>query len=161
MNFAHAASLGCLLVLSGQAEAAEKKVMVFDFYLDNTSMEPTSPAEAERIKKTSDELRDRLQKSGSYDVINGTGKEFASVPGMGQCSNEELAAAQKAGADLVACSWVQKVSNLILNMNTVIEDAKTGQQLIGGSVDMRGNTDQSWDRGLKYMLEEHVLKPGS
>jgi hypothetical protein len=36
-------------------------------------------------------------------------------------------------------------------------DVATGKTLKGGSVDIRGNTDQSWDRGLKYLLEERVL----
>jgi hypothetical protein len=52
---------------------------------------------------------------------------------------------------------VQKVSDLILNINLVIEDAKTGKQVAGGSVDIRGNTDESWSRGLRFLFEEHVL----
>jgi hypothetical protein len=54
-------------------------------------------------------------------------------------------------------AWTQKVSNLILNLNIRIEDVATGETLRGGSVDIRGNNDQSWDRGLKYLLKEHVF----
>ncbi len=53
---------------------------------------------------------------------------------------------------------MQKVSNLILNLNLIIEDSKTGKAVHGGSVDIRGNTDVSWDRGLKYLLDEHVFQ---
>ena len=52
---------------------------------------------------------------------------------------------------------MQKVSNLIININAVIEDAKTGQTIAGGSVDIRGNSDESWDRGLNYLMQEHIF----
>ena len=54
-------------------------------------------------------------------------------------------------------AWAQKVSNLILDLNIRITDADSGQVVRGGSVDIRGNTDESWDRGLKYLLTEHVF----
>ncbi len=140
------------------AEAASPKILVFDFYFDNTSVEPTSQSEETRMQRISDDLRTALQKSGDYDVVAGSGQKFASVQQIGKCSSEQMAAAQKQGAELVACGWLQKVSNLILNLNMVIENAKTGEQLTGGSVDIRGNTDQSWDHGLRYLLKEHVFQ---
>jgi len=54
-------------------------------------------------------------------------------------------------------AWVQKVSDLILNINVRISDIETGKALKGGSVDIRGNADHSWKRGLKFLLEEHVF----
>ena len=53
---------------------------------------------------------------------------------------------------------MQKVSNLILNVNLVIEDAATGRPLRAGSVDIRGNTDKSWQRGLRYLLDERLFR---
>jgi hypothetical protein len=38
-----------------------------------------------------------------------------------------------------------------------ISDIETGKVLKSGSVDIRGNSDQSWERGLKFLLEEHVF----
>jgi hypothetical protein len=46
---------------------------------------------------------------------------------------------------------VQKVSNLILNINVYMEDVQTG------SVDIRGNTDESWRHGLDYMLRHYLF----
>ncbi len=156
MKLPLAALMAFLLVPMLHAEAAPQKIMVFDFYFDNTSPEPTSAAEEARIKRISDDLRTELQKSGDYQVVTSSEK-FDSIQ-QGKCSSEELAVAQKQGADLVACSWLQKVSNLILNLNMVIENAKTGEQLKGGSVDIRSNTDDSWDHGLRYLLKEHVFQ---
>jgi len=156
MKLRLAALIALLLAPVFQADAASQKIVVFDFYFDNTSPEPTSAAETARIKRISDELRAALQKSGDYEVIT-SAETFDSIQ-QGKCSSEEMAVAQKQGATLVACSWLQKVSNLILNLNMVIEDAKTGELLMGGSVDIRGNTDLSWDHGLRYLLKEHIFQ---
>jgi len=53
---------------------------------------------------------------------------------------------------------VQKVSNLILNVNLVVEDVATGKTLRADSVDIRGNTDESWTRGLRYLLNERMFR---
>ncbi len=73
------------------------------------------------------------------------------------CNGCELALAKALGAELAAYGWVQKVSNLILNVNLVIEEVGTGKRLQAGSVDIRGNTDESWERGLRYLVRERVL----
>ena len=157
MKFLHAVSFVALLCPFAPAQAAAPKTMVFEFYFDNTSPEPTSDAEKARIKTITDELRADLQSSKQYDVIKASEKPLTSVPDFSTCTSEQVDQAQKAGAELVACGWVQKVSNLILNLNLVIEETKTGKTLRGGSVDIRGNTGVSWDRGLKYLLDEHVF----
>ena len=53
---------------------------------------------------------------------------------------------------------MQKVSNLILNVNLVVEEASTGRTLRAESVDIRGNTDESWSRGLRYLLNERMFR---
>lgn len=151
-------AMSCAFGTAAPAAAADDKIIVFDFYFDNTSLEPTSAAETARLKKISDDLRADLQKSGKYEVISGSGTKLTSTPNFGQCADEQFAAAEKAGATQAACGWVQKVSNLILNLNLVIEDVKTHKALKGGSVDIRGNTDESWDRGLAYLIKEHVFE---
>jgi len=52
------------------------------------------------------------------------------------------------GADWPAWGTVQKVSNLILNINVYMEDVATGNLEFVKSVDIRGNTDESWRHGL-------------
>ena len=54
--------------------------------------------------------------------------------------------------------WVQKVSNLILNMNIVVRDAKTGQIILSKSVDMRGNTKESWSRALDWLVNRPLWR---
>lgn len=143
-----------------RAEAVPPKIVVFDFYLDNTSMAPTSDAEKLRTARISDALRDLLRRSGDYDVIDEKPAEqqLSNVLWIGNCNGCEQEVARMAGAQLVAYGWVQKVSDLILNLNIVIEDANTGNPVKRGSIDIRGNTDETWDRGVRYLLEEHVFQ---
>jgi hypothetical protein len=54
-------------------------------------------------------------------------------------------------------SEVQKVSNLILAINLYVFDAATGEQLRGQAVDVRGNTDDSWLRGMRSILTRNVF----
>jgi hypothetical protein len=151
-------ALALTLALATTAAEAAPEIAVFDFDLLNTSPALSSPAELARTKRLGDELRADLQKSGMYNVISidPVRPELKNEPNVSQCNGCELRLAKRIGAQYVAYGWVQKVSNLILNINLVIEDVTTGKRIRGGSVDIRGNTDQSWDRGLKFMLEEYV-----
>jgi hypothetical protein len=54
---------------------------------------------------------------------------------------------------------VQKVSNLILNLNVVVRDGATRAPVLAGSVDIRGDTDESWRHGMSYLIR-HRLLPG-
>lgn len=67
------------------------------------------------------------------------------------CNGCEIEIARQAGADYVLVGWVQKVSNLILNVNAGIKDVRSGEYLMTRSVDMRGNTDASWTRAVKRL----------
>jgi hypothetical protein len=58
---------------------------------------------------------------------------------------------------MAAWGTVQKVSNLILNINVYIRDAETAKLTFSRSVDIRGNNDVSWQRGLDYLLRHYLL----
>ena len=61
------------------------------------------------------------------------------------------------GAELIAWITVQKVSNLILNMNVYMADVATEKMTFVRSADIRGNTDESWTRSLNYLLKNYLL----
>ncbi len=75
---------------------------------------------------------------------------------MRTCNGCDVDLARKAGARISVTGWVQKVSNLILNINLVARDVATGQVIGAGSVDIRGNTDESWSRGLSYLMRNRL-----
>ncbi len=58
------------------------------------------------------------------------------------CGGCDLKLAGQLGADLEITGMVQKVSNLIINLNIYLRDVKTGNMITVASADMRGNTDE-------------------
>jgi hypothetical protein len=135
------------------------KIAVFDFEFLDTSPAPPSDAEIARTKALGDQLRQALASSGSYTVVDIAPVEAVASAGVSirNCNGCERDYAGKLGAKLAAYGWIQKVSNLILNINLVIEDVTTGKTLNSASVDIRGNTDESWNRGLKFLLDDRVF----
>ena len=148
-----------LMASPGASGEGKPRIAVFGFQLVNTSPAPTTPEELDRIRRLGEALRAALQQSGRYEVVD-IAPVRAKLAGLAEirgCNGCERALARELGASQASYGWVQKVSNLILNLNLVIEDATTGRILHAGSVDIRGNTDESWFRGLKFLLEEHVF----
>ncbi len=149
-----------LFTLSTPALAAPQTVAIFDFDMVNTSPAATTAAEADRLRSLDRQLHAALAAPGRYEPVDvgPVRGELARVSSIRGCNGCELDLARKAGAELAAYGWVQKVSNLILNINVVIEDAKTGQVVKADSVDIRGNTDESWHRGLRYLINERMFR---
>jgi hypothetical protein len=130
------------------------------FHNDNEGLEPTTDAERARLERTGDELAAQLAGSGRYKIVATPDDMRARVAAgqlPGECGGCEVEYGRALGTDLVAWIRVQKVSNLILNMNVYITDVKSGRMLLTKSVDLRGNTDDSWSRSLAYLVKNAVL----
>lgn len=149
-----------LLVLPAPVHAAEK-LALFPFELLDTSLEPVRPDETARLQALLPEAAATLHDQGGYEIVDTApvADEIGRLQPLRSCNGCELELARRLGADEAALGWVQKVSNLILNINLQIRDARTGELLRAGSVDIRGNTDDSWQRGLRYLLKNRILKP--
>jgi hypothetical protein len=76
------------------------------------------------------------------------------------CGGCDMRLAQRIGAELAITGTVQKVSNLILNMNIYVREASTGATIAAMSADMRGNTDETWSRTLDWLVRNRLLAPG-
>ncbi len=147
-----------LALMAAMPALAADRVASFGFELTNTSLEPTQPAETGRIEALDRQLSEALTGLGYRLVdmapVEGERQRVASLQDCPAC---EMDLARKVGADLAVLGWVQKVSNLILNVNLQLHDVATGRLLRAGSADIRGNTDESWRRGLRYVLERRVF----
>ena len=146
-------------LLAGPVAAAEPtKMAVFDFTLIDTSPAPPTPEELTRLHRLSDQLHAALAER--FTVIDAAPLQakLQRVQSIRGCNGCELDIARQLGAQQLAYGWVQKVSNLILNINVVVEDVATGKDLRAQSVDIRGNTDDSWTRGLRYLLNERMFR---
>lgn len=160
MSLSRRAALALPLAALAAATPPPARLAFFGFQMMNTSPLPTSEAERRRLAALDDLLRDRLAASGRYTFVPIPSEVRASMqdePSIEHCNGCERDHALRAGADLAGWGVVQKVSNLILNINLYIEDAHSGRYVFQHSVDIRGNTDESWHHGLDYMLRHYLL----
>jgi Protein of unknown function (DUF2380) len=143
------------------ADEVVPRVAFFGFQFINTSPQPTTPEETQRIRMLNDMFQQKLDASGRFKMVpippELRGKIDA-APEISNCNGCERDFAVAAGADWAAWGTVQKVSNLILNINVYIEDARANKMEFIKSVDIRGNTDESWKIGLDYMLRHYLFQ---
>ncbi|MBS0252847.1 MAG: DUF3280 domain-containing protein [Proteobacteria bacterium] len=127
---------------------------------DNEGFEPTTDAEHKRMAAIGKQFTDALAKSGEYTIVpltDGIRAEIARGQALGHCGGCESDYGKALKADRVAWIVVQKVSNLILNMNVYMADVSADKYTFIKSVDIRGNTDESWSRSLKYLLDNYFF----
>jgi hypothetical protein len=143
------------------ADQGLPRVAFFGFQLINISPQPTTPEETQRIRMLDDKFQQKLKASGRFKMVSipvELRNKIAGAAEISNCNGCERDFALEAGADWAAWGTVQKVSNLILNINVYMEDAHAKKKEFAKSVDIRGNTDESWRRGLDYMLRHYLFQ---
>lgn len=161
------ACLACVLLFGVPwARAAEpplKSLLMLDFELiDETrpGQAPAAPPEEKRLEMISELLRAEFERNRFYDVLDPAHgsqtieRARASYRYLHDCNGCELDLARDLGAERVLTAWVQKVSELILNLNIEIKDAASGATVVRKSVDIRGNTDATWSRGIAFLVRD-------
>jgi hypothetical protein len=158
----------CLLASASQVVAAPKSIVVVNCGLidDNAAYNDAelTRVQHERVVMASDELRGQLRDRQLYRVVDdapasGLIAELSSMQDLSACNGCERKVGRKLGVERVGVCWVQKVSNLILNINLRVEDVADGKTVFERSVDIRGNTDLSWRRGVKALVELLAADP--
>lgn len=144
--------------------AERTRVAAFDFELLDTSLEGEirgiNEAEQRRLAAISDLLHRRLTASGRYQVVDLSPQreEIEAAGYLRGCNGCDAQIARALGAEVSMTGVVQKVSNLILNINIYVRDANSGRLLRGMSADIRSNTDETWFRGLSWLVRNRLLK---
>ena len=113
-----------------------------------------------RLAAIKQQLEQGLQARGIYRVLD-TGLATDLIQAQRErheflyrCNACLTEIGQRLGTRLVAVGWVQRVSELILNINVSVRDAQTDAEVLSKSVDLRGNTDETWARGVNFMLRD-------
>jgi len=154
-----------LIVASGDVAAEElagKKAAWFGVTYLDTSYEgeirgPRADEQA-RVAMVEDYFTDELEAHGLELVdLSPVAEELARIVNPAECYGCDTRMAQELGVPYSIVAEVQKVSNLILSMNLQIRDAATGRQVRALAVDIRGNTDESWRRGARYVIERGIF----
>jgi hypothetical protein len=131
---------------------------VFDLELIDTSGEGEKPEHAGRLAQTSAEFRRALGEAGRFAPVP-VAPAAARVADAGYlhgCNGCEAAMARDLGAAVAITGVIYKVSTLIMYISITVRDSATGAVIINRSVSIRGDTDESWRRGVHY-LAKNVL----
>lgn len=146
-------------MLPRMAVAAER-VAVFDPELYDTSGEGPREDQQHRLRLLGEALRHALAESGRYEVVaipEAMRERLAAGPSLRSCAPCAPEAAAALGAGLAVTTVVQKVSNLILSITIALREAPTGAPRAVHSAEIRGNTDESWLHGLRWLLRNRLL----
>lgn len=152
-----------VLMAALPAAADPMKTAVFDFDLIDDSQEGEMNGlradETARLKLISDELRAKLTADGRYQVLDlaPIADEIKAKAPMYKCNQCEDDLAKKVGADYLIIGTVQKVSNLILNLNLYVRDVNQAKIIKVMSSDIRSNSDDSWMHGINWVIKNQLL----
>lgn len=153
-----------MLAMSAASRAEPPKVAVFDLEMIDTSLPGevygVQADEQARLGHVGDLVRKELADSGKFRIVDiAPISAAAHGSNLQSCGGCDVKLAGEVGADIAITGVVQKVSNLILNINLYLRDVHTGRLLAAASADMRGNTDESWSRAADYLVRNRLLAP--
>ncbi|HYI85149.1 MAG TPA: DUF3280 domain-containing protein [Acetobacteraceae bacterium] len=154
--------MACLLVLIAPDALAAERVAVFDPELYDTSGEGPRDDQQKRLAMIGDSLRAALAESGRFEVVDTAPlrARLKEGPSLRTCATCAPDAAAELGADLALLTTVHKVSNLILSITVALREASPGSGTRAVySAEIRGNTDESWNHGLRWLLRNRLLAP--
>jgi len=155
--------LAGLILVPAEAWAAEKTA-VFPFSLRDIEQEGEivpqfKPADLERLKLVADELKGLMRKDGRYEVVDLTAQsaEVEQAAPFNKCDGCEAPIAAKAGADLAVTGEAEKWSDSLISLRLYVRDARTGQMKKAMSAEIRGNTDDLWLHGLRWLWRNRFV----
>jgi hypothetical protein len=163
LHCAARALLGAFLIVATQATGAGEPptLAIVGFELLENEPDPSRDADQQRrLGMIHAQIRTSLAEAGLYrivpvepahDVLARLRDRHEFLYRCDACLTE---VGEALGADLVAAGWVQKVSNLIININIVIRDVREDRLVLTKSVDIRGNTDETWTRGVRFLVRD-------
>lgn len=154
-----------MVMLCAQAAHSAEKIAFFGMQLLDDSMQTAvqgdNNAEQARIVMLNELVQQAFSEHG-YELVDMSPvqDDLDKVLNPAKCNQCDTKMAAELGADYALVGEVQKVSNLILSMNLQLRDTATGQTVKGRVVDIRGNTDQSWAHGMRYILKYSFFNEG-
>lgn len=153
------AALAAAAFAAAPAAAEPAAAAFFGFKVIDTSLGADHDAESARALTLERQLVEALEASGRFRFVDiaPVAAEAARYENLSHCNGCDSMFARRLGADFAISGEVQKTSNLILHISVYVRDAQTGALVNGGSADIRGNTDESWRRGLDFVLNRRIL----
>jgi hypothetical protein len=158
-----AALIAAFLAISAEAQAAPK-VAIFPFEMIDVSLDGqysgTRADEVQRLALATDELR-RLAREAGFEVLDldTHAAEIARTAPFHKCEACEVAIARQIGAESAITGAVRKISNLVLVIHIYVRDLASSKVTKAHRVELRGNTDEAWLRGIRRLARDLANDP--
>ncbi len=159
-----------LLFLASTFSAhAEGRVAFFGLHFNDTSsqttalsaLNPTEPQQAElqRLELLEKMAAERFTKEGFTLVdLAPVAVDLDRVNNPANCYGCDLRMAKKLGAEFVLVGELTKISDALLTLNLQLKDSETGALIKGGQTSIRGNSDATWTRAMRYILKNRIFR---
>jgi hypothetical protein len=147
-----------MLLAAVAAAHAAPKAAIFPFELNDVSLEGELAGpradETQRLALATEELRRLAARDAGYDVLDlaQLAPDIAKASPLYKCNGCEADIARRAGADIAVTGVVRKVSNLILKVFVFVRDVDSGKVIKAHQADIKGNTDETWLRGVRWLV---------
>lgn len=146
-----------------QAHAGSQiRLAIFDIELQDVSLEGELNGkrsdETARLALLSAELRTLITATQRYEIvdISAAAAEIAGHRPLRSCNGCDIEIAKRFGAPQSLLGVVYKVSNLILEIHLYLRDTRSGKVINHMHASIRGNTDQSWLHGLRWLIRNRL-----
>lgn len=147
-----------ILASSGSIGIAAQRAAIFPFAIRDIGQEGEvvpqfQPEDLRRLKLVADELKSLMEKSGKYTVVDLSPlaeKVEAAAP-FNKCDGCEVPIAKEANADIAITGNAEKLSDALISLQLFARDAETGKLTKSMSAEIRGNTDELWLHGIRWL----------
>ena len=158
-----------LLCVAATPALAEGSVAFFGLYMKDTSRQTTlgsslqahTISDAEQARKSHLEtmVAERFRNEG-FTLLDlaPVASELERTTNPAQCYGCDVRMAKTLGADFILVGEIYKVSDALLAINLQLRHGASGDIVKGASVDIRGNTDDTWRRGMRYILNNRFFR---
>ena len=106
-----------------------------------------------RMQLVAGELKKLMETSKTYEVVDlaSFAADIEKASPFNKCDACEVEIAKKAGAELAVTGFVDKLSDALISLQLFVRDTATGEMKKTMSAEIRGNTDELWLHGIRYL----------
>ncbi|MBR2536078.1 MAG: DUF3280 domain-containing protein [Hyphomicrobium sp.] len=156
--------LGLTFIASAQPAMAVPKIAILPFDIRDAELEGdpfAKPKDTDiaRMRLVADELKKLMESTKTYDVVDLSAYEadIEKAAPFNKCDGCEVEIAKKAGADLALTGFVDKLSDALISLQIFVRDTATGEMKKTMSAEVRGNTDELWLHGIRYLWKNRFM----
>ncbi|HPG89375.1 MAG TPA: DUF3280 domain-containing protein [Hyphomicrobium sp.] len=157
-------SLAILSVTLAFPAFAAPKVAILPFdirdaEIDGDPFAKPKDTDIARMRLVAEELKNLMVSTKTYDVVDLApyADDIEKASPFSKCDGCEVEIAKKAGADLALTGFVDKLSDALISLQLFVRDTATGEMKKTMSAEIRGNTDELWLHGIRYLWRNRFM----